>query len=74
MLAIGSANSLAHAQHAVNLLDAEPVENVGHESLESHVLDSCDIFRALEVVGCAVGSTLSGIVHNFRGESVIPLT
>ena len=43
-------HSLAHAKHSVDLLDAEPMEDVRHQSLESHVLYACNVLSALEVV------------------------
>lgn len=35
------------ATNVVDLRDSEPVENVGHESLKPHVLDSGDELRRL---------------------------
>lgn len=42
--------SLAHAKHPVNLLDAQPVQDIRHESLESHVFDTCNVLGPLEIV------------------------
>lgn len=41
---------LAHAKHPVNLLDAQPMQDVRHESLESHVFDTSNVLSSLEVV------------------------
>lgn len=57
-------HSLAHAQHAVNLLDSQPVENVGHESLETHVFDARDILRPFEIIRSAVCAAFAGVVYN----------
>lgn len=58
------ANVLAHAQHPVNLSDAKPMQDVGHQRLEAHVFDAGDVLRALEIVRGAVFASLSGIVHD----------
>lgn len=57
-------HSLAHAQHAVDLLDAEPVQDVGHKGLEAHVLNAGNVLRPLEILGCAVLAAFPGIVDN----------
>jgi hypothetical protein len=46
----------------VNLLDAEPVQDIGHESLEAHVFDTGDELRGLEILVRAVTSTLAEVV------------
>jgi hypothetical protein len=56
---------LAHAEHAVDLLDAEPMQDIGHQGLESHVLDPGDALSSLEVIRGAVFSSFSCIVHNY---------
>lgn len=43
-------NELAHAQHAVNLGNAEPVQNIRHQRLETHVFDTGNVFGSLEVI------------------------
>lgn len=45
-------NLLAHAEHSVNLLDSEPVENIWHQSLEAHILHTGDVLGSLEILGC----------------------
>lgn len=59
---------VGHAQHAVDLLDAEPVQDVGHEGLEAHVLDAGDVLGALEVLARAVGAPLARVVHEVFGH------
>lgn len=54
---------LAHAQHAVNLLYPEPMQNVGHQLLEPHILHSGNIFSSFEVLRCSIGATLSGVIY-----------
>ena len=46
----------------MNLGDAEPVENVGHERLETHIFHSSNHFRRLEVSVRSVSATLSKVV------------
>lgn len=55
-------NSLAHAQHSVNLLDTKPVENVRHQGLETHVLDASDVLSSFEIFRSTIRPSLSGIV------------
>lgn len=57
-------NLLAHAQHTVDLGDPEPVQNIRHEGLESHVFDAGDVFGPFEVVGCTIFSTFPRVVHH----------
>jgi hypothetical protein len=45
---------IAHAQHAIDLGDAEPVEDIRHQGLEPHVLDACDVFRTLEILASPI--------------------
>lgn len=59
---------LAHAEHAVNLGNAEPVKDVRHKGLKPHVLNARNVFCPLEVVRCAVLASLPGIVHHCRRE------
>lgn len=59
-------NSLAHAQHPVNLGDTEPVQNIRHQSLEPHVLDAGDVLGPFEIIRGAVFSAFSGVVHDCR--------
>jgi hypothetical protein len=55
---------LAHAEHTVNLLYAKPVQNVWHQSLESHVLDTSNVFGSLEVIRGTVLTSFPGIVND----------
>ncbi len=55
---------LAHAQHPIDLLDAEPMQNVGHQGLKTHILDACNVFSPLEIVRGPVFSAFSRIVNN----------
>lgn len=57
-------DSLAHAQHAVDLGDPEPVEDVRHEGLEPHVLDAGNVFGPFEVVRCAIFPAFPRVVHH----------
>jgi hypothetical protein len=53
---------LAHTQHPIDLLDTEPMKNIGHQRLETHVLHTRNILRPLEILRCAVQSTFPGVV------------
>jgi hypothetical protein len=53
---------VAHTQHSIYLLDTQPMENIGHQSLESHILHTGDIFGSFEIFRGTVRSTLSRIV------------
>lgn len=55
-------NKLGHAQHAINLGDAQPVQYIRHQSLEPHILGACNHLGALKVFAGSVGATLSSIV------------
>lgn len=61
---------LAHAQHSVNLFDAEPVKDIGHQCLESHVFHARDILRSLEILRSAIQSTLPCIVHKILNHPI----
>ena len=54
---------VTHRHHVVDLLDAEPVKDVGHERLETHVLDAGDKLGRLEVLVGRVTTTLAQIVN-----------
>src|SRR5690606_33409808 len=40
---------VAHGDQPVDARDAEPVQHVGHQFLEAHILHAGDAFRALEI-------------------------
>lgn len=63
----GMADVLAHAQHAVNLGDAQPVEDVRHQRLEAHVLHARHVLGTFEVVGGAVFATLASVIYDCSG-------
>lgn len=58
---------VTHGHHVINLLDAEPVEYVGHERLEAHVLNTRDEFRRLEVLVRGIAAAFTEIVHEVSG-------
>src|SRR5258708_4693080 len=49
----------AHRDEAVDAGDAEPVQHVGHQLLEAHVLHAGDAFGALEIGRGAVAAVLA---------------
>ena len=57
--------SLAHTQHPVNLLYPQPVQDIGHQRLKSHVLDSGNIFGALKIIRGSVGSSFPRIINHW---------
>ena len=60
---------LAHAQHPIDLLDTEPMKDIGHQGLKAHVLDASHVFGSLEIIRSPVFSTFSCIVDDC-GECV----
>jgi len=65
---------LAHAQHAVDLGDSEPVQDIWHQGLEPHVLDAGDVFGPFEVVRCTVFSTFPRVVHHCEMLGAVGIT
>src|SRR5688572_12829399 len=55
----GAVLVVAHADEAMDLADAEPVQHVGHQFLEAHVLHAGDAFGAQEVLVGAVAAELA---------------
>lgn len=53
---------LGHTQHAINLLDTQPMQDIRHESLEPHILYAGDVLGSLEILGCAIGAAFSCVV------------
>ena len=49
--------------HVVDLLNTEPVKDVRHQGLETHVLHSSDELCRLEVLVCGVAAALAQVVH-----------
>lgn len=47
-------NLLAHAEHAVDLGDAKPVQYIRHEGLKSHIFDTSNVLSPGEVFACLV--------------------
>lgn len=72
----GTGGSVRHGDHVVDLLNSEPVEDVGHEELEPHVLDTGDHLGRLEVSVGRVTSSLSRVVDEVceeEGSGSVPL-
>jgi hypothetical protein len=65
-----SQDLLAHTQHSVNFLDSKPVQNIGHQSLESHILHARNILCSLEILRGPVRSTLSGVVNKVLQQGI----
>ncbi len=53
---------VTHGHHVVDLLNTEPVQDVGHESLEAHVFDARDLLRRLEILIGRIATPLAKIV------------
>lgn len=62
-------HSLAHTQHPVDLLDTEPVEDIRHQRLESHVLHPRNILCPFEIFRGAVRSAFPRIIHKILHEN-----
>lgn len=54
---------IAHRHHVVDLRDTEPVQDVGHERLEAHVLHASNDLCRLEVLVRRITTALAKIVH-----------
>jgi hypothetical protein len=54
---------IAHRDHVIDLRYSQPVKNVGHESLEPHVLNSRYQFSGLEVFVSRIAASLPQVVH-----------
>jgi hypothetical protein len=63
-------DSLAHTQHPVDFLDTKPMENIGHQRLESHVLHASNVLGSLEILRGPIQSALSGIVDKVLQQGV----
>jgi len=59
---------VGHAEHSVNLGDTQPVQDIWHQSLEAHVLDTGNILSALEVLAGTIFASLSGVVDEVFGD------
>lgn len=57
------------ASHVVNLLHAEPVQDVGHQLLVPHVLDAGNVLRPRKVLARIVTTALPGVVDLYRRGS-----
>lgn len=66
----GCVHVLAHAQHAIDLLYSEPMEDVRHERLEAHIFHACNVLSSLEVLGCTISTALPGVVHEILSNGV----
>lgn len=53
---------VTHRNHVVDFLDTEPVQDVGHECLEAHVLDTRDELCRFEVLVGGVTTPLPQVV------------
>jgi hypothetical protein len=59
---------VTHTQHAVDFGDTKPMQDIRHERLEAHVLDTSDVFGPFEVFASSVFSSLSGVVDKVFGH------
>jgi hypothetical protein len=54
---------ITHRDHIVDLGYAQPVQHIGHESLEPHVLHPGNEFRGLKVLVSRVSPAFSQVVN-----------
>jgi len=59
---------VGHAEHPVNLCDAEPVQDVRHEGLETHVFNAGNVLSSLKVLASTIFSSLSRVVDEILGH------
>ena len=64
-------NSLAHTQHAINLLDTQPMQDIRHQSLETHILHTGDILGTFEILRCTIGASFSCVVDEILDMGVV---
>ena len=57
--------------HPVDLLDAQPVQDVWHERLEAHILDASDALGAQEIVVRRVTTGLALACKKKKGKITI---
>lgn len=54
---------IAHRNHVVDFRDTQPVQDIGHERLEAHILHTRDELRRLEVLVGRVAAAFTEVVH-----------
>lgn len=59
---------LGNHKHSVDLGNTEPVQNIRHQSLETHVLDAGNVLCTFEVLACTIGTTFSCVVYQIFGN------
>ena len=62
---------VTHRHHVVDLPDTKPVKNIGHERLETHVLDTGDELSRLEVLVRRVAAPLSEVVDEVPRDVIV---
>jgi hypothetical protein len=62
-------NSLAHTKHSINLLDAKPVKDIGHQCLKAHILHARNVFGSFEVLRRSIKTPFAGII-----DEILPPT
>jgi len=60
---------ITHRHHIIDLLDAQPVQDVRHQCLEAHVLDTGDHFSGFEVFIGGVASAFTQVVYEISISS-----
>ena len=55
---------IAHRYHIINLPDPQPMQDIQHESLESHIFDTYYQFCQFEVFVCRVSSLYTKYLHH----------
>lgn len=66
---VGMYAHITHRDHVVDLGDTQPVQDVGHEGLEAHVLDTGDELGGFEVFVSGVSTAFAEIVHEVSEEN-----
>ena len=62
---------ITHRDHVVDFLDTEPMQHVRHQRLETHILDSGNEFRRLEVLVCRVTAAFTEVIHEVPDRFIL---
>ncbi len=54
---------LAHTQHAIDLLDPKPMQNIRHQGLKTHVFHASNVLGPLKIFGSSISASFSSIIN-----------
>jgi hypothetical protein len=59
---------IAHGHHVINLDDTQPMQDIGHEGLEPHILHAGDQFCRFKIPISGIATSFSEIVDEVFGD------